>query len=81
MGMESFGNVPTKESLQSRLADLQRQLETYKRRVQQAQDTPVGNLFSEATKRTAIDDHQRMVDQINAEMEEINGKLLAMDSN
>jgi hypothetical protein len=80
MGMESFGNIPTKESLQSTLADLQKSKEVYANRLIQAQDTPVSALFSEGEKKMAIDNHQRMVDQINTEIADIETKLAELES-
>ena len=81
MGMESFSNSgPTKESLQARIEDLQRQREVYSKRLQEAQDTPTGALFSEGEKRAAIENHQAMLDGINPEIEEVTQKLSGLNS-
>ena len=78
--MESFGNVPTKESLTARLEDLGRQKETYMNRLTQAQDTPVSNLFSEGGKHDAIRNHQTALDQVNIEIKSCEEKLAGLNS-
>ena len=77
---EALGNVPTKESLEWSVAESKKSLETYKNRLQVAQDTPVSNLFSEGMKHRAISDHQVMVDHMNAQIEDGERKLAELGS-
>ena len=77
--MESFGNVPTKESTQAILESSKKSLEMYKKRLQEAQDTPVSNLFREGEKANSIKNHQAMIDQVSTDIAKYEADLAQMN--
>jgi len=79
MGMESFGNVPTKESIQAALDDSKRQLEKYSDKLQQAKDTPVSNLFSEGAKHEAIQSFQTSMEYAREAVEKYEKELAELN--
>lgn len=69
MGMESFGNEPTKESTQWALDNSRKALERNEERLKQAEDTPISNIFSEGAKNMAIKNFQNSINIAKEEIE------------
>ncbi len=80
MGMESFNQAPTKESLTFALTNAQQSLERNKRKLQEALDTPVSNLFSQGEKDMAIKNHETAIEHDNAAITSAQEKLSGLKS-
>ncbi len=77
--MESFGNEPTKESTQQALENSKKILETAERRLQEAEDTPISNMFSEGEKLSAIQNHQAVIENARKDIAKYEEDLAKLD--
>lgn len=80
MGMEGPGNTPTKESLTFSINNAKEAIARYEQRIQDAENTPVSNIFTEDQKRNVITDHQIALENSKADLAESERKLAELES-